>query len=113
MVPGVVLHLSDESPDKHRAVLRNALNLLPEIDLGTEVEVVVHGGAARLALRDQPTAPALAEALAAGIRVVVCRNSMRSLGVHDADLTPGTVPVPSGVAHLVARQGEGWAYLRP
>ena len=110
---GVVLHLSEGSPDKQRAVLRNALNLLPELEPGTPVEVVVHGEAARLALRDQETAPALAEAFAAGIGLAVCRNSMRSMGVTDDDLTPGAVPVPSGVAHLVARQREGWVYLRP
>jgi uncharacterized protein len=38
---------------------------------------------------------------------------MRSTNVSDSDLVPGAVPVSSGVGHLVARQREGWAYLRP
>ena len=113
MTRGVVLHLSEGSADKHRAVLRNALNLLPGLEPGTPVEVVVHGDALPLALAGSPAGAALAEAQAAGIGLAVCRNSLRSAGVADADLVPGAVVVPSGVGHLVARQFEGWAYLRP
>jgi hypothetical protein len=36
-----------------------------------------------------------------------------SQNLDPRDLVPGTVVVSSGVGHLVARQGEGWAYLRP
>jgi intracellular sulfur oxidation DsrE/DsrF family protein len=110
---GVVLHLTEASADKHRAVLRNALNLLPELEPGTPIELVVHGEAIRLALPGQETAAALAEVLDAGIALVVCRNSMRSQNLTDDDLVHGAVVVPSGVGHLVARQGQGWAYLRP
>lgn len=113
MTRGVVVHLSEGAPDKHRAVLRNALNLLPVIEAGTPVEVVVHGEAMALALPTAPAADALAEAMQAGIGLAVCRNSMRSAQVSDGDLVAGAVVVPSGVGHLVARQFEGWAYLRP
>lgn len=113
MSTGVVLHLTEASPDKHRAVLRNALNLLPEVAPGTPIEIVVHAEAISLARPGQVTADALAEALDAGITLVVCRNSMRSQQLTDDDLVHGAVVVPSGVGHLVARQGQGWAYLRP
>src|SRR5665647_3941257 len=65
------------------AVLRNALNLLPEVERGTPIELVVHGEAIRLALPGQVTANALTEALDAGIILVVCRNSMRSQNLND------------------------------
>jgi len=110
---GVVLHLTEESADKQRAVLRNALNLLPEVEPGTPIEVVVQGEAICLALPGQVTAGALTEALDAGIALVVCRNSMRSQNLRDKDLISGAVTVTSAVGHLVARQGQGWAYLRP
>ena len=73
----------------------------------------MHGEALALALTGSPAGDALAEAQTAGIRLRVCRNSMRSAGVDDDRLAPGAVVVPSGVGHLVARQFEGWAYLRP
>jgi len=59
------------------------------------------------------TANALTEALDAGIILVVCRNSLRSQKLKDEGLIPGTVTVTSAVGHLVTRQGQGWAYLRP
>jgi len=113
MTAGVVLHLTEGAEGKHRAVLRNALNLTPEVEPGTPIEVVVHGEAIALALPGQATADALAEARDAGIALVVCRNSMRSQDLADDDLVDGAVVVPSGVGHLVARQNQGWAYLRP
>jgi intracellular sulfur oxidation DsrE/DsrF family protein len=113
IITGVVLHLSEASTDKHRAVLRNALNLIPELEPHTPIEVVMHGEAIRLALPDQVTAGALAEALDADITLVVCRNSMRSQNLTEDDLVPGAVVVSSAVGHLVARQSQGWAYLRP
>jgi uncharacterized protein len=113
MSDGVVIHLDEPGEQKHRSVLRNAMNLLPEVPPGTVVELVVHGPAIDLARPGRPTADALSQAMAAGVSLRVCRNSMRSLGLAAEDLVPGAVPVPSGVGHLVARQREGWAYLRP
>jgi intracellular sulfur oxidation DsrE/DsrF family protein len=110
---GAVLHLTDASAGRHRAVLRNALNLLPEVERGAPIELVVQGEAICLALPGRVTANALTEALDAGIILVVCRNSMGSQNMNDEDLIPGAVTVTSAVGHLVARQGQGWAYLRP
>ena len=86
MTAGVVLHLTEGAEGKHRAVLRNALNVIPEVEPGTPIEVVVHGEAIALARAGQATADALAEALDAGITLVVCRNSLRSQGLTDGDL---------------------------
>ena len=112
-VPGVVLHLTEASADKHRAVLRNALNLLPELTPRTPIEVVVHSDAIVLAVPGQEATDALMQALGAGIVLVACRNSMRPRGLTEDELVGGTVAVSSGVGHLVARQARGWAHLRP
>ena len=44
MTRGVVLHLSEGSPDKHRAVLRNALNLLSNPSAATQRHLTAVGG---------------------------------------------------------------------
>ena len=55
----------------------------------------MHGEALALALTGSPAGDALAEAQTAGIRLRVCRNSMRSAGVDDDRLAPGAVVVPA------------------
>lgn len=67
MTAGVVLHLTEDVEGKQRDVLRSALNLQPEVEPGTPIEVVVHGKATVLARPGQVTADALAEAMATGI----------------------------------------------
>ncbi len=111
--PGVVVHLNDPDPAKQAAVLVNITNLRVELGAGTPVELVVHGPALALARRDSPDAARLATLTEAGLQVAVCANSMRALQVTSEDLAGTVRVVPSGVAHLVHRQREGWAYLRP
>ena len=113
MADGVTLHLDEGEPPKQASVLRNALNLLPELPAGTPIEVVVHGEGISLARPDGPVSAALADALAAGITLVVCHNTMQAQSLAADDLVPQAVVVPSGFGHLVKRQREGWAYVRP
>jgi len=51
--------------------------------------------------------------LARGVIVAACENSMRSAGVTAEQLADGARIVPSGIAQLVRRQRDGWAYVRP
>ncbi|MDM8083762.1 DsrE family protein [Cellulomonas cellasea] len=113
MSEGVTLHLDEDAPSKQASVLRNALHLLPEVPAGTPIEVVVHGEGISLARPGGPVSVSLAEALAAGITLVACHNTMQAQGLTSDDLVPQAVVVPSGVGHLVRRQREGWAYVRP
>jgi len=75
--------------------------------------LVVHGPALTVALTGAPTAAALSDLLARGVIVAACENSMRSAGVTAEQLADGARIVPSGIAQLVRRQRDGWAYVRP
>lgn len=110
---GVVIHLNDPDPVKQAGVLVNITNLRNELGPDTPVELVVHGPALALALPDSPHAATLETLSQNGLAVAACANSMRALAVDADGLAPGVRVVPSGVAHLVRRQREGWAYLRP
>jgi len=55
----------------------------------------------------------VAEALAAGVHVVACENTMRAQKLTQADMLPRIGYVPAGVVELMKRQQQGWAYLRP
>lgn len=111
--PGVVVHLDEADPAKHAAVLRNVSNLIAALEPEAEVELVVHGPAISLLLPGSPHTETLQALQQRGLTVDACNNTLRSERITPEQLTPGAVIVPSGVAHLVLRQREGWAYLRP
>lgn len=109
--PGAVVHLTD--PQRADAVLRNVANLRAAVDAAAVIELVVHGAAITVARADAAQAPGVARLIGDGVRVVACRNSMVSQGIGADQLTPGVAVVPAGVAHLVERQWQGFAYVRP
>lgn len=110
---GVLVHLDEASPEKHASVLLNISNLLNELDDETQVELVVHGPGLLAVIAVAPHAAKLGELLTRGVTVAACANTMRGMNISIEALTDGVHIVPSGVAELVRRQRQGWAYLRP
>lgn len=112
---GIVVHLDEPGPDKHASVLQNISNLVKELGDRTTVELVVHGPGLDAVLRTASTAEddKLTTVMDLGIGIVACANTMRARDLHESDLHDGVGVVPSGIAHLVRRQRQGWSYLRP
>jgi intracellular sulfur oxidation DsrE/DsrF family protein len=54
-----------------------------------------------------------ADALAEGVSVVACENTMKNQKVTREDMLPRIGYVESGVVQLMKRQREGYAYNRP
>jgi intracellular sulfur oxidation DsrE/DsrF family protein len=111
--PGVVIHLNDADPDRQAGVLRNITNLRAELGDETPTELVVHGPGLSICRADNQHADAVRTLLAAGVTVAACANTMRSQNLTVDNLIDGVRVVPAGVAELVRKQREGWAYLRP
>ncbi|NYD74932.1 DsrE family protein [Leifsonia soli] len=110
---GVVVHLNDSDPAKHAAVLRNVSNLIDALEPETKIELVVHGPAISLLLPGSPHSETVRALQHRGLAVDACQNTLRGEHILPDRLIPDTVVVPSGIAHLVIRQREGWAYLHP
>ncbi|MGN7797716.1 DsrE family protein [Leifsonia sp. 22587] len=110
---GVVVHLDEGDPAKHASVLRNLGNLLDTLGPQTRVELVVHGAGIDLLLEGSPHSENVRALQDRGLTVDACGNTLSSASIARERLLPGAVVVPSGVAHLVIRQREGWAYVRP
>lgn len=106
-----VVHLNDADPDKIRAVLQNITNLYTALAPHVELELVAHGPG--IAVATSPADAQLERLLEMGLTVCVCHNSLTAQHLTPSDLLLPATVVPSGVAHLVARQTEGWSYLRP
>lgn len=110
---GVVVHLVDADPGRQSDVLRNVRNLLEELDGGSPIEVVVHGGGVTAALSASPNAEHVARLIGLGVTLAVCNNTLQARDIASDELIAGATIVPAGIAELVRRQRDGWAYLRP
>ncbi|GAC1493878.1 MAG: hypothetical protein NVS2B15_14830 [Pseudarthrobacter sp.] len=110
---GLLVHSAGPAgSDGLAGVLRSAANAVAALAPGVPVEVVVQGpGVAMLATGSTLGEP-ISEALGRGIRILACGNSLRSVELSPGQLLPGVGSVPAAIAHLAARQWEGWAYVR-
>ena len=110
----VVFQVSDADPAKWNLALNNARNV--QADLGkdkVDVEIVAYGPGLGMLKADSKVAARLAQALDSNIGLMACENTMRNTKVEKADMYHGIQYVDAGVVHIMKRQREGWAYVRP
>ena len=110
----VVLQVSDNDPGKWNLALNNAKNI--QADLGAAnvaIEIVAYGPGINMLKMDSAVGGRIGEALASGIKVEACENTMRNAKLAKADMLDKIAYVPSGVVELMQKQQQGWAYLRP
>jgi Uncharacterized conserved protein len=87
---------------------RNLINEIPD----AVVEVVFHQSAIGAVVKGSSFEDDIRDLISRGVIVVACRNSMRDRGIKESDLIDGVTIVNAGVAEIVKRENEGWAYLK-
>jgi intracellular sulfur oxidation DsrE/DsrF family protein len=108
-----IFAVSDADPQKWNLTLGNIGNAVDGIGKdNADIELVVYGPGIVMLKKDSAVADKIAAAVASGVRVVACRNSMRGFKIEPADLAPGVAVVPSGVVELIRREHDGYAYVR-
>ncbi|HEX7055410.1 MAG TPA: hypothetical protein VF211_15915 [Burkholderiales bacterium] len=110
----VVLQVSDNDPAKWNLALNNARNI--QHDLGTDsvaIEIVAYGPGLGMLKADSKVADRLAQALDASVGLLACENTMRNTKTTRDQMYAGISYVDAGVVHIMKRQREGWAYIRP
>lgn len=110
----VVIQVSDNDPKKWNLALNNAQNV--QQDLGKDnvaIEIVAYGPGLPMLKMDSEAGARIADAMAAGVKVVACENTMRKTHLTKADMLPNLSYVKSGVPYLMKKQSEGYAYIRP
>ena len=110
----VVIQVSDADPQKWNLALNNAKNI--QTDLGadkTEVEIVAYGPGIGMLKADAIVANRVEDAVAGGVKVVACENTMKSLKIGRDDMNRKVDYVAAGVVELMRRQQQGYAYIRP
>ena len=110
----IVIQLSDDDAARGALALANAKNL--QIDMGASqvgIELVAYGPGVELFKLDSTLAEPIAGALAAGVVILVCENTLHAKKLTHEDMLPGVGFVKSGAGEIMRRQLQGWAYLRP
>ena len=110
----VVIQVSDNDSAKWNLALNNARNI--QTDLGqdnVDIEIVAYGPGLNMLKADSKVGPRLAQALDASIGLMACENTMRNTKATKADMYSGISYVGAGVVHIMKREREGWAYIRP
>jgi hypothetical protein len=110
----VVFQVSDADPGKWNLALNNARNVQAELGKdNVEIEIVAYGPGLSMLKADSKVADRLAQALDSGVGLLACENTMRNTKVGKEQMYSGIKYVEAGVTHLMKRQREGWAYIRP
>lgn len=109
----VVFQVSDADPAKWNLTLNNARNAQAELGAANVViEIVAFGPGIAMLKASSEVAQRVTQAGQAGIHAFACENSMRGFKLTRDQMVPEAGYVPSGVAHLIRRQAEGYAYIR-
>jgi intracellular sulfur oxidation DsrE/DsrF family protein len=107
-----VFQVSDADPQKWNLTLNNAKNALADLGPDTQLQIVVFGPGIGLAKAGSEVAQRVTETIAAGVKLVVCQNTMRGMHLEPKDIHPQAGYVPSGVGELIRKQAAGYAYIR-
>ncbi len=110
----VVIQVSDADPKKWALALNNAANVQEDLGRGNvEVEIVAYGPGLGMLKLESEVGERVKSALGEGVKVVACENTMRKQKLSQSDMLPDLAYAKAGVVELMAKQAEGYAYIRP
>jgi uncharacterized protein len=109
----VVFELTSDDPKIWETLINNVENVKKELGPKTQIEVVTHGNGLGLLLK---TNTALKERISKqtseGVKYLACENTMKRKNVSRSDLFEFVGTVPAGLAEIIRKQKEGWAYVK-
>ena len=110
----VIFQVSDADPGKWALALNNARNVQAELGKeNVQIEIVAYGPGLGMLKAESTVEARLAQALTDNVGLIACENTMQNTKTTKADMYSGISYVTAGVTHLMKRQREGWAYIRP
>lgn len=110
----VVFQVSDADPKKWNLALNNVKNVQEALGKDkVDVELVVYGPGIDMLKLESTAGNRVNDAVADGVRVVACENTMDAQKLTRGDMLKSIGYVPAGVIELIKRQQQGYAYIRP
>ena len=117
----VLIHLARDDTAQLRQALDDIEDLLKhyrETRQNARVEVVVNGGGLELVRADTSVFAGRIQRLQreySNLTFAACQNTIDRLANHlgtSIQLLPGVITIDSGMAEIMRRQNQGWAYLQ-
>lgn len=111
----VMLQLTSDDETTINNILHNAINIQKFYGMdNVEVAVIVYGpGMEALYADTSPVKDRITSQQKYGVEFIGCGNTMEATGHEPEELISGVEWVEAGVAEIVERQLDGWAYVRP
>jgi intracellular sulfur oxidation DsrE/DsrF family protein len=110
----IVIQVNEDDSKKWHSVLGNIRNI--QADLGKDnvkVALVAIGPGLGMLLADSLAANDVQDAIAGGVEVIACGNTMKAQKIKKEDLVDGIGVTQAGYVEIVRRQEAGWSYVRP
>ena len=116
----VIFHINEA--DKWTQLLANVSNLLKVVDLSvSSINILVNSKAAIMfdeqnlvtSPIDQGQADQVKELAEQGVKITLCRNTLKGLGIAEESIPVYVDVVPVGVLELIEKQADGFAYIKP
>ena len=107
----VVFQLSNNDTFVHKSLIRQLNNVLKAFH-NIHIEVVTHGYGVDLLLTNGAFQASIRELHEQGVAFMVCKNTLEQEDLCATRLLDFTEVVPSGIAHVIVRQSEGWSYIK-
>lgn len=109
-----MIQVSTSSPVAWRVAVNNARNLEAAVrPRHIPIEIIAFGQGVLMLKKTAPLAARLLTLPRLGIVIEACTQSMRALHLKPAQMSPVVHYVASGVAEIVRREQQGWAYISP
>ncbi len=110
----MVVQISESDAKRWNLALNNIKNVQSGIGADkVDIELVAFGPGIDMLKGDSVVANRIQDALAAGVKVVACENTLTAQKVSKDDMLAGIGYVPAGAIEIMRKQAEGWSYLRP
>lgn len=109
----IVYDLSSSDTAEQSTVLRQFNNVLKAAP-GTQLEVVCHGQAAYMLVKNKGYFEERMNEIKRTGKVTykVCANSMKRLNIDKSDLMPIAEIIPVAILELSEKQMKGWSYIK-
>lgn len=109
----IVMQLTSSDPQVWKSLIKQLNNLKNGWKDSAMIEVVCHGpGLDFLTMEKSTVSNDISALFQRGVSFVACENTMRERNISRDSILPNTNFVLMGIAEIVTKQEQGWAYIK-